>query len=442
MNSKSIIVIKALIAILILSRITQYTKDEASQQPFYAEEYVIRTKDLVDCQLANSQVAITIDNCGQFGRDEMLLVTGTTPPWLKKDPKIVKPVTVLEARAILSSQARLVSAKNWVDKKQVDFRHSIMSNLTTVMPEEYATFSLLLVFGGSLSEFGQETKEVIVSSGLAHVVAASGMNVAFVLVIAGIWRSQHRVAQLLLSSMLVIGYAVLAGGEPPVVRAALGAILLVAGCHIWLRSGRPLRLLIASAALQLFISPQLITSVSFQLSYAASFGILALFPLVNSYRSSRQFAKLHLKRSENKILITTVNAYIKTTLLITVCCWVMVAPILAYSFDTVTLTTIISGLLTTWSVPIAFILSATTITVAWLAQYLPPLQFALSAQAQLLMLLESYFFWSARVAASFDSLQRAWTPALWQVIVWYAVVLVGWWRLGRRSKLTSTALSS
>lgn len=442
MNSKSIIIIKVLIAIIILSRITQYTKSEVSQYPFYAEKYVIGTNELVDCQFASTSVSMTIDNCGQFGGDATLLVTGATPLWLKKDPKLVKPVTVLEAKVISNEEARLLRINGWIDEKQSDFRHSIMTNLTTVMPEEYATFSLLLVFGGSLSEFGQETKEVIVASGLAHIVAASGMNVAFVLVLAGMWRSQHRVLQVFLSSILVIGYAILAGGEPPVVRAALGAVLLVAGRQIWLRSGRPLRLLLASAALQLFISPALITSISFQLSYAASFGILALFPLVNPRQTSRQLTNLYLNRSENKTLITTLLAYIKTTLLITICCWVMVAPLLAYSFGTVTLTTIISGLLTTWSVPIAFVLSIFTIAFAWLTQFFSPLQFLLSAQAQLLMLLESFFFWSARVAAGFDSLQKTWTPALWQVAIWYSVVLVGWWRLARLSKTTTKVLSS
>ena len=440
MKLNAIIIIKVILVTLIITRITQYTKNEDHNHPYYADEYVIRTKDLVDCQLVNSQVAITIDNCGQFGRDEMLLLTGTTPQWLKNDPKSVKPVTVLETKAISSSQARMFRAKNWVDEKQADFRQSIMTSLTMVMPEEYATFSLLLVFGGSLSEFGQETKDVIVASGLAHVVAASGMNVAFVLVLAGMWSSQHRVFQVLWSSILVIGYALLAGGEPPVVRAALGAVLLVAGRYIWLRPGKPLCLLLASAALQLFISPQLITSISFQLSYAASFGILALFPLVNTHQSVRSLAKLDLNRSGNKTLITRVIDYIKTTLLITICCWVMVAPLLAYSFGTVTLTTIISGLLTTWLVPIVFVLSVATIVLGWLVQFFSPLQILLSAQAQLIMLLESFFFWTARFAASFDSLQKTWMPSLWQVVVWYVVILIGWWRLDRRQKMTSVAL--
>lgn len=440
MKMKSIVIIKVVIVAIIFLRITQHTKDEATQHPFYAEKHVIRTDDLVDCQYRNLRVNIMVDNCQQYERNQSLLVTGTTPPWLKKDPKSIKPVTVLEIRQISNVQADWISFSNRLNDWQANFRNSIMSSLTQVMPEEYATFTLLLVFGGSLSEFGQETKEIIVASGLAHVVAASGMNVAFVLVIAGLWRSQPRFLQVLLSSILVMIYAFLAGGEPPVVRAALGAILLVAGSRIWLKSANPLYLLLASAAIQLLLSPALMASISFQLSYAASFGILALFPLVDSRSIFRPLTKLHLCRSENKTLITTITAYIRTTLLITICCWVMVAPLLAYSFGTVTLTTIISGLLTTWLVPLAFILSTGTIVVGWFSQLLPGIQLVLGAQAQLLMLLESFFFWSARLSASFDSLQKNWTPALWQVVVWYAVILISWWRLTLRSNVVTKPL--
>lgn len=441
MNSKLIDIIKILIVAIILLRITQYTKGEANQHPFYAERHVIRTEDLVECQYRNLRVSITVDNCQQYGRNQNLLVTGTTPPWLKKDPKSIKPVTILEIRRISNARAGWMSFSNWLNEWQAGFRYSIINSLTRVMPEDYATFTLLLVFGGSLSEFGQETKEVIVASGLAHVVAASGMNVAFVLILAGLWRSQHRFLQVLLSSTLVLVYAFLAGGEPPVVRAALGAVLLVAGGRIWLKLANPLYLLLASAAIQLLLSPALVTSISFQLSYAASFGLLALFPLVNSRSASRSLTKLHLCGSENKTLITMTTTYIKTTLLITTCCWLMVAPLLAYSFGTMTLTTIISGLLTTWTVPVAFVLSTVTIVVGWLSQFLPGMQLLLSVQAQLLMLLESFFFWSARLSASFESLQKTWTPALWQVVVWYAVILISWWRFAHRSKVVTKPLS-
>jgi competence protein ComEC len=127
-----------------------------------------------------------------------------------------------------------------------------------------------------------EARDAFRRSGLAHLLAVSGGNVALlvaaVLVLAwtvGIGRR----AALVISIAAVCAYVELVGPAPSVVRAGIAGVL---ACAAWLVSRRPdsWHALAVGAALILTWNPRSVTDPGFQLSFAAVASILLLAPVL------------------------------------------------------------------------------------------------------------------------------------------------------------------
>jgi competence protein ComEC len=114
------------------------------------------------------------------------------------------------------------------------------------------------------------------AAGLSHLLAVSGANVALVLALAGPALRRFGLAGRFAGGLAVVGlFAAMARFEPSVLRAsAMAGIALLAAY-----AGRPAggrRLLALAVAGLVLVDPFLIHSLGFQLSVAASAGILVL----------------------------------------------------------------------------------------------------------------------------------------------------------------------
>jgi competence protein ComEC len=131
---------------------------------------------------------------------------------------------------------------------------------------------------GDTAGMDREIEEDFRASGLAHLLAVSGSNVALVLAPALAVAARLRLRpgrRALVASVVVTFFALVTRWEPSVLRAtAMAAIALVA---LW--AGRPRRVgpALAVAVLSLLVlDPLLSTSVGFQLSVAATAGLAAM----------------------------------------------------------------------------------------------------------------------------------------------------------------------
>lgn len=113
-------------------------------------------------------------------------------------------------------------------------------------------------------------------SGLTHLLAVSGSNVAFVLaLVAPVLRRTSLAVRTLAALTVLTVFAVAARLEPSVLRAATMAALAL-GAHL---VGRPVstsRLLGGAVALLVLVDPLLVHSVAFGLSVSATLAIVAL----------------------------------------------------------------------------------------------------------------------------------------------------------------------
>lgn len=189
------------------------------------------------------------------------------------------------ARYILLIILLLVFLVRWqlIDKTQVSteevnimsgLRLTMQKNLQKWLPGDTGPLASGILLGGNdgLSWSG---KTVFRSTGLMHVTAASGYNVVVVygwLMVLGIKLIGRRKA-IWVSIAGVLGYMLLAGWSAAVVRAGIMAILSLSALY-WGRKSDAGWILILASLIMLIVNPMWIGNIGFQLSVAATAGLI------------------------------------------------------------------------------------------------------------------------------------------------------------------------
>ena len=134
---------------------------------------------------------------------------------------------------------------------------------------------------GERSGLSPSLRESFMRSGTAHVLAVSGSNVA---VLAGVlfllleFLRTGRRWRIALTCACIVFYMMLTGGQPPVVRAGVMAIIVLLAGVVQERPHVLNSLGVAASAILLF-DPRQLFDVGFQLSFAAVFSIVLLYPM-------------------------------------------------------------------------------------------------------------------------------------------------------------------
>jgi len=131
-----------------------------------------------------------------------------------------------------------------------------------------------LVLGSAVVPVPAEVRESFRAAGLSHALAASGFHLSVLLgAVLVVGRRVPRLLRLLLAAAAMLLFLLLAGPQPSVLRAvgmgAVALLLLESG-----RRGRPLLVLLAVAVALLLWRPDWLLDVGFQLSLAATAGLI------------------------------------------------------------------------------------------------------------------------------------------------------------------------
>lgn len=139
-----------------------------------------------------------------------------------------------------------------------------------------------IVFGDDAVAPPQDIKDSFANSGLLHILAASGMNVAFIygffFWIFSLLRINYRV-KVLLGMLMVIIYSLMTGLGASIIRATIMLLFVLIGKLID-RDAHSISLLSFVALLMLLYNPLFINDVGFQLSFIVTLGILLMTPVV------------------------------------------------------------------------------------------------------------------------------------------------------------------
>ena len=149
-------------------------------------------------------------------------------------------------------------------------------------------------------------------TGVSHIIAISGYNISIIIkALEYLARFFGRRASLYLSLLVIFSFVIISGASASVIRAAVMGTLLIIAFNI----GRQYSItpaLFFSAAVMLLINPKiLLWDISFQLSFAATLGIVYFSPLLDQL-TARWPNPLQVK----SIFLTTMAAIVSTLPLI------------------------------------------------------------------------------------------------------------------------------
>ena len=161
------------------------------------------------------------------------------------------------------------------------------------MPRDEAALYRGLIVGDDRDQ-SPEMVEAFRASGLSHLTAVSGQNVAFLLAILAPVLTRTRTWWRVAATMALLAwFVIVTRAEPSVIRAAVTAALAAVGVARGVEvSGK--RMLALAVMLLLWIDPLLAWSVGFWMSVAATAGLVVVSPHLESRLRGPSWLRLAL----------------------------------------------------------------------------------------------------------------------------------------------------
>ncbi|WP_024628510.1 MULTISPECIES: ComEC/Rec2 family competence protein [unclassified Paenibacillus] len=166
-------------------------------------------------------------------------------------------------------------------------RHKLGAAVEQLFPEPHAGYMKGLIIGMS-KDIDPDTYGQFSQLGLTHILAISGTHVAVYvasLLLLLSWLRLTRETSLTIVLLLIPAYVLLSGGSPSVIRAGIMSMIgLYMARRGLARDG--LQMISAAALLMMWWNPYFLLSVSFQLSFLVTAGLMIYMPLINRLFSS------------------------------------------------------------------------------------------------------------------------------------------------------------
>ena len=229
---------------------------------------------------------------------------------------------------------------NWSQEAMLDTRRRLTHALNLALPEPHASLARGVLLG-QRSALPADLNDELNATNTSHLVVVSGANVVLVAAFATglLSRIAGRRRALLLSAGVVLAYMMLVGASAPVLRGTVMGLLLVLAQATGRRTNGFVSIAFA-AALMLGLHPRAVRDVSFQLSFAATAGIIALAPPIHDWMLAAIAAALRRDRLPG--IVSTVFALPLST---TVAAIVATQPLIALNFGRVSLVAVPANLL-------------------------------------------------------------------------------------------------
>jgi competence protein ComEC len=308
---------------------------------------------------------------------------------------------------------------NWLQLLRYNdqFRGFLAVKLDQLFPDSQAGYMKSLLIG-LRSDLDPQQFQQFSNLGLTHILAISGMQVAvFCAVVLWILRKLRFTKEtgLLIAIALLPLFVLFTGSSPSVVRSGLMAMIaLYAVRRNWLKDA--LKLLCLVGLLMLIWNPYALLDVSFQLSFAVTYGLIVGVPWV-----SRLLPK---QKTVNSILAVTLVAQLVSF------------PLTIYYFNQFSLLSWLANIIL---VPfISFVVTPLGSIALILSLVSMPIAQGI---AYLAIISNRFTFWLTAEMNSWNGFQMIWSsPAIVWIILYYALAfLVIWclvrWKAARHAKL-------
>jgi competence protein ComEC len=218
-----------------------------------------------------SSVAATWTDDVAVDRSSILLSPAGYTPSRGQVVSAVATVHGDEGQLLIASQVRTESGPTWPETWRHPAREWVGDRVLEHVHGAEGSLALGLLIGDD-SGLTTEQADAVRASGLSHITAVSGWNVTLVTsTLATVFLSLGLQTRrwMLLQVVAVAGFVWIVGPDPPVLRAAVMSVVVLAA-HALGRPAHAASMVTLTAALLVALDPEIIATLSFQLSVLAT----------------------------------------------------------------------------------------------------------------------------------------------------------------------------
>ena len=293
------------------------------------EDAVLFTPESLELQ---SGVKVYLQNAGDIRHGNRIMVYGNLFPYARRAENPGETEGTLSALAdhigygFHASSAEILepslNANHWLYL----LKTSVRTKIDSAIPDPDCASILYAMISGDKSGLSSYTYSLFSSCGTSHLLAVSGLHVGILLTLLGAAVKVLRLPsglKFILITIFILFYCFLTGFSPSIVRASFMAMLTLAA-GIWGMRYDMLNALGFAGTVILLCNPFRLFDLSFQLSFAACFGIAVCNGL---FHNAKHFPRLLASLS------VTLGATIATL------------PIALYNFSSVPTISLLANLL-------------------------------------------------------------------------------------------------
>jgi competence protein ComEC len=172
---------------------------------------------------------------------------------------------------------------NFLKRFSIALKNRLIIIPQKTLPEPYSTLLTSIVFGTRASRTPEELKDKYKRVGVAHLLVASGMHLGILIGVCLFLVKLARMplwAGVLMTSIVNFLYALMTGFGPSILRAAIMAEIMLVGL-LFEREKEIYTSLALAAFIILLFNPKHLFEVGFQLSFAATWSLVYVAPVIN-----------------------------------------------------------------------------------------------------------------------------------------------------------------
>ncbi len=235
-------------------------------------------------------------------------------------------------------------------KRGLDELQTVVKNtLGKILPTKESSFIAGLLLGDT-GGFSQNFRDAIRKAGVSHIVALSGYNITIIIqsVAVALLGLVSRRGVFVLTILVALGFVIMTGADASIIRAAIMALVVGLAAHAE-KIYSPRNTIALTCCVMLLANPYLLLGdLGFQLSFLSLIGIFYLAPALR------------------KIFYLGPNPGVwhwRENAINTIAAQAVVFPVLAASFKTVSLISILANVIILPLIPITMLLAVVTLAV-------------------------------------------------------------------------------
>lgn len=240
---------------------------------------------------------------------------------------------------------------NFILIKSNNIRNSIIEKSSSLLPEK--TSKLLIgILLGDKSGISEEIIANFKISNLSHILSVSGAHTSYIILGLTYILNKSKITKkwvYIITILILCVFMFITNFTFSVIRACLMTIITIIA-KIFYKKSDITTSIAFSLLITLMINPFSINEVGLQLSYLGTIGIILFNKNVENFLN-----RVNINNKISKILSVTISAQI------------MIMPIIAYKFNTISLTFFISNMLASPILGIIMILGFVTIFVSFIS---------------------------------------------------------------------------